>query len=315
MKRLKAAGGVVAAGQVGIKRLITVGRVVISIVRRSLRNVNNFIFTGRFECLMKEFNKTWRPGRPNNLKKVKPKQFMKTKNKTKFLSVVSIATVSSLWMCAETDVQTKTITQPFLTMKSLAFALLCFVQVASADSILPISTATLFGTSAGYNNVLLVGGIDQGDLQFDRFDRTPYISYQLELFNPGSENLGAVDVYGYYATAHGEATALDYNTGGYLGTIQPPSDSSAPWTLDVTTFINTLNFESYSWFGFDIRYNGASGGDQFTSLAVGSPQPQLIAVMVPEPSTVALLGLTAFLVQLTRPLKRGRRKVKTGFNL
>jgi hypothetical protein len=226
--------------------------------------------------------------------------------KTKFKTAGSRANASGLRMFPEVNARKQTTAQSFLNLKSLALALLFLVQPVWADSIFPISTATLFDTSVDYNNFLLVGGFDQGDLQFDRFDRTPFASYQLELFNPGSDNTVPLNVYGYYLTAHSQATALDYNTGNYLGTIQPPLDSSSPWTLDVTSFINTLNFDSYSWFGFDIRPVGDVGGDQFSSLAMGSPLPQLNAIPVPEPSAVAVLGLTLLSVLLVQFVGFGR---------
>jgi hypothetical protein len=239
---------------------------------------------------------------------------MKTKSKTKFTSVDSIAKTSDLSMFPEASARKPITTQSFLNLKSLALALLFLVQPAWADSIFPISTATLFETSVDYKNFLLVGGLDQGDLQFDRFDRTQYVSYQLELFNPGSANSVPLNVYGYYLTAHSQATALDYNTGNYLGTIQPPLDSSSPWTLDVTSFINTLNFDSYSWFGFDFRPVGNVGGDEFTSLAMGSPLPQLNATPVPEPSLVAVLGLTLLSGLLMRFVRFGRLRQHSIYN-
>lgn len=105
--------------------------------------------------------------------------------------------------------------------------------------------------------------------------------YGLPLFDD------TVYVYGY-DNAAGHLTGTDYNAGTFLGAWVLPSNLNFGQEVffDVTAFVHSV---TGSYFGFELQ---SSQPDVFSSTAYnyGTP-PELVATVVPEPASSALVGL------------------------
>jgi hypothetical protein len=168
------------------------------------------------------------------------------------------------------------------------------ISVVSAgdDDILPVADGTIYSSATAITNQYIIAAVSlQGALEFAAFDTGPFLSFQLAL-NPYALPLydSTVDIYGY-GNADGAITGADYNAGVFLGTLTLPPDLGYGQDafFNVTSFVRNV---PGAFFGFNLRTD--SGTDVFSSLEFNYGKPsRLVGTPVPEPSTWALLLITA----------------------
>lgn len=153
---------------------------------------------------------------------------------------------------------------------------------------------------------IYVGGYHQGVLKYDASAVIPEFGQALLSFAPASLPLFGkhLDIYGYTSDTV-DISLADANAGTFLGTLLIPED--VKWGnvfyFDVTSFLKSAAGAFYS---FNLR---SDGPDNFSSLEYANPNPsQLVVTPVPEPATVAFMGLGLMvLIVITR---RAGRTVK-----
>jgi PEP-CTERM motif len=145
----------------------------------------------------------------------------------------------------------------------------------------------------------------QADVKFQLPEIQGTITRALLSVNPYALPLwgNPVDVYGF-GTSSGRLGASDYNAGIYLGS----------WTLPGLNFGEEAYFDVTSLFsGINapyVAFNLRSGGDDiFSSLKwnYGHPSELILTTVVPEPSTLWVLGGGVFCI-VTRKVKKESSK-------
>jgi len=126
-----------------------------------------------------------------------------------------------------------------------------------------------------------------GDVQFAHFNSAAYTNIVLELSAYGLPNFGPVNVYGF-DNAAGSLNGGDFNAGTFLGSLSIPNAYGQPAYFDVTSFVHSTGG---AYFGFDLRPTGTGGATLCSSMFNYGLPPELIATPIPEPSTIALVGL------------------------
>jgi hypothetical protein len=110
-----------------------------------------------------------------------------------------------------------------------------------------------------------------------------------------------IALYGYEST-DGILTFADYDAGVFLGiwTIPESLGFGEDTFFDVTDFLKTV---TTSYVGFNLRTEGT---DVLSSIEYNYGHPsQLTITLIPEPSTIFLLGTSLIGLVLVRRLKRG----------
>lgn len=196
--------------------------------------------------------------------------------------------------------------RPGREMLKIAALVVCLVTAARGADILPVSDGTIYSTNTAITNQYIIASFSlQGALEFAAFDTGQYLSFQLAL-NPYALPLfdSTVSIYGY-GNADGVITGADYNAGAFLGTLTLPPNLGYGQDafFDVTDFVRNV---PGAYFGFNLRTD--SGTDVFSSLEYNYGKPsRIVATVVPEPSTAALLsGAGALLLWRGRRLLLGR---------
>ena len=165
-------------------------------------------------------------------------------------------------------------------------------STASAADILPVTDGTIYSTSTAITNqYITTSAFLRGALEFAAFDTGKFASFQLAL-NPYALPLFdlTVGIYGY-GNADGVITGADYDAGALLGTMTLPANLGYGQDafFDATDFVRNVPGD---FFGFNLRTD--SGSDTFSSLEFNYGKPsRLVGTAVPEPSTYALLAISA----------------------
>jgi len=177
-------------------------------------------------------------------------------------------------------------------LSTMAAGSLISAVSAGDDDILPVADGTIYSSATAITDQYIIASSSlQGALEFAAVDTGPFLSFQLAL-NPYALPLydATVDIYGY-GNADGAITGADYNAGVFLGTLTLPPDLGYGQDafFNVTSFVRNV---PGAFFGFNLRTD--SGTDVFSSLEYNYGKPsRLVGTPVPEPSTWALLFITA----------------------
>ena len=183
-------------------------------------------------------------------------------------------------------------------MKAILFILLLLAEACFGQSatFLPVGDGT-FSNEGNFEPFFVAAYASEapagfeGDLQFARFDASPYTSIYLEL-NLASRPLSATPLYVYgYDNASGTLTTADYNAGAYLGPWDVPFnlDFNQEILFNVTDFVRSAQGD---FFGFDLRVDGQAvgGADYFTSTLSNNGIPPALIAVIPEPRGSTLLA-------------------------